>query len=89
MKKYFKSFWNESTGDELTNDWGNSTYYFESDKELNVLRQIQVFKNGKVLKYDKINNEDEYGFLTDQPLDIEELENCEVTEEQFNHIFFS
>ncbi len=87
MKKYFKKFWDENTGEELTNDWGNSTYYFETDENLNVLKQIQIFENGNVIKYDEINNEDEYGFLADQPLEIEEFENCEISEEKFYSIF--
>ena len=87
MKKYFKKFWDENTGEELTNDWGNSTYYFETDENLNVLKEIQIFENGNVIKYDEINNEDEYGFLADQPLEIEEFENCEISEEKFYSIF--
>ena len=36
--KYFKKNWGESTGDELTDDWGISTFYFETDEFLNVLK---------------------------------------------------
>jgi len=58
--RYFKKFWDESTGEELTNSWGNSTYYFETDENLNVIKQIQKFENGKSLKYDEQNYEDEF-----------------------------
>jgi|SRR5690554_5311407 len=66
--RYFKKFWDENSGDELTDSWGNSTYYFETDLHLNVTKQLQLFQNGKMLKYDHQNLEDEFGFLTDQPL---------------------
>ena len=48
--KYFKKFWNETTGDEVTDSWGNSTYYFETDENLNVLKQVQIFENKKTTK---------------------------------------
>ena len=54
--RYFKKNWEETTGDELTDDWGVSIFYFETDDSLNVLKQIQIFENGKILKYDELNN---------------------------------
>ena len=85
--KYFKKFWNESTGDELTDSWGNSTYYFETDENLNVLKQIQIFQNGNILKYDDQNLEDQFGFLTDQPLDYNDFLENEISEIQFYNIW--
>lgn len=85
--RYFKKFWNESTGDELTDSWGNSTYYFETDLNLNVTKQLQLFQNGRTLKYDLQNFENEYGFLTDQPLDREEFSNDEIEKEEFYKIW--
>jgi Cysteine-rich CPCC len=67
---YFKRHWNESTGSEETDTWGTSDYYFETDKNSDVLKQIVVFKNGKILKYSTLHLEDEYGGLTDQALDL-------------------
>ena len=49
--KYFKKFWNDTTGGEVTDSWGNCTYYFEADENLNVLKQVQIFENKKILKY--------------------------------------
>jgi len=67
--KYFKRHWNESTGNDLTASWGISCYYFETDSQLNVLRQLQIFENGQVLKYDKEYLEDELGGLSELALD--------------------
>ena len=81
--KYFKKFWDESTGEELTDSWGSSTYYFETDENLNVIKQIQKFENGKVLKYDKHNIEDEFGFLSDQSLENDEFNDDEIQKNEF------
>jgi hypothetical protein len=66
---YYKRHWNETTGEELTDSWGTSTFYFETDRDNNVLRQIQVFENGKGLKYWTNFIKDKYGALSNQPLD--------------------
>lgn len=86
-KRYFKKFWNETTGDELTDCWGKSKYSFETDENCNVLKQIQVFQNKKILKYDEQNFEDQYGFLTDRPLEIEDLGDSELSEIDFYKIW--
>lgn len=85
--RYFKKFWNETTADEATDSWGNSTYYFETDENLNVLKQVQIFENKKILKYDEQNLEDGYGFLTDQPLEIEDFDDNEISEIDFYEIW--
>lgn len=69
--RYFKRYWDESTGDDLTDSWGNSWFYFETDDELNVIRQIQLFENGQALKYDPEYLEDKLGGLAEVPLDDE------------------
>ena len=85
--RYFKKIWNETTGDEETDSWGNSTYYFETDENLNVLKQIQIFENDNILKYDEQNFEDQYGFLTDQPLAIEDFDDREISEIDFYEVW--
>ena len=72
--KYFKRNWNETRGDQFDN-WGKSIWLFETDNNGEVLRQIEVYENGKVLKYDNQNIEDKLGALTDQNLDLIEFEN--------------
>lgn len=44
---------------------------------------MEVYQNGQVCKYDESFTEDEYGMLSDQPLDLDEFENCEISKEEF------
>jgi Cysteine-rich CPCC len=67
---YFKRHWDETTGSDKTDSWGKSSYYFETDKEGNVLKQMVVYDNGKVLKYSHLHIEDEFGGLAEQGLDL-------------------
>ena len=85
--RYFKKNWEETTGDELTDDWGVSIFYFETDDSLNVLKQIQIFENGNILKYDELNNENEFGAMADQSLEEKEFLDCEITKEEFYNIW--
>ena len=85
--RYFKKNWEETTGDELTDDWGVSIFYFETDDSLNVFKQIQIFENGNILKYDELNNENEFGAMSDQSLEEKEFLDCEITKEEFNNIW--
>ncbi len=67
---FFKRHWNESTGEPLTDDWGTSFYYFETTQSGEVLKQMVIYDNGKVLKYSDLYLEDAFGGLTDQDLDL-------------------
>jgi hypothetical protein len=80
---YYKRHWDETTGEELTDSWGTSTYYFETDQENNVLRQIQVFENGNGLKYWNAFAEDNYGAMSDQPLDSDDFEQHKIGKAEF------
>ena len=80
---YFKRHWDESTGDELTDSWGKSIYYFETDNDLYVLRQLQVFDNGKVLKYDTSYIDNKFGGLSEIALEIEEFDECRIDKTEF------
>ena len=84
---YYKRPWTETTGDDLTNAWGTSTYYFEADNENNVLRHIQIFENGKALKYDIENRMDKFGFLADQPLDEEDFNSFKIDKLEFETVW--
>jgi len=70
--KYYRAEWNETRGDEYDN-WGTSIWFLELDNENFPLRQIEVYQNGKRLKYDKVNFQDKFGMLGDQPLDTDEI----------------
>ena len=80
---YFKRYWDETTGDPSTNSWGTSTYYFETDMKGEVLRQIEVYQNGKKLRYDENKIENEYGGISDQPLDLTEFDEFKIDKEEF------
>jgi hypothetical protein len=80
---FFKRHWNESTGEPLTNDWGTSFYYFQTDKSGEVLKQMVVYDNGKVLKYSNLHLEDEFGGLADQDLDLSDTEYTPLSKNAF------
>ncbi|HEX8473523.1 MAG TPA: hypothetical protein VF666_05790 [Pyrinomonadaceae bacterium] len=46
-------------------------------------RQIEVYENGVTLKYDSSHLEDEYGFLSDQPLEPKKNGVPEASAEEF------
>lgn len=83
MNRYFKRPWEETTGDPLTDEWGTSVYYFETNQAGVVLRQIEVYANGKRLKYSLENLQDEYGGLSEVPLELEEFEEHSISENEF------
>ena len=87
--KHYKRFWEESTGEKLTDSWGTSTYYFQTDEKMNIVRQIQVFEKGQILKYSNEFPEDKYSMLSDQPLDEEEFEDFKISSEEFNNVWNS
>jgi uncharacterized protein (DUF433 family) len=87
--KYFKREWNGTTGGELTDSWGTSTYYFETDDEGNVNRQLEIFQNGKVLKYDTEYIEDKFGGLSQVPLDFEDFDQYRIHAGEFDRLWLS
>lgn len=85
--QYFKRHWNETTGEELTDSWGLSTYYFETDIKFCVSRQMQLFDNGRILKYDTEYIEDKFGSLSETPLDINEYDSYRITQDEFEQVW--
>lgn len=84
--KYYKRNWEESRGDEF-DDWGKSIWYFETDDSGLPTKQIEVYENGKRLKYDQTKMEDDFGGLGDQELDLDEFSEFEITESEFNKVW--
>lgn len=84
--KYFKRNWDETRGDEFDN-WGTSIWYFETDNSGLPTKQIEVYQNGKVLKYDQLKLEDEFGRLGDQELDLNVFSEFEITKLEFEKIW--
>ena len=81
--KYFKRPWDEDRGDEYAG-WGTSVWYFEADHSWHVVRQIEVYASGTVLRYADDHLEDKFGMLSDQPLEPkEEYLPLEITKEEF------
>ena len=81
-KQYYKRHFDEPRT-EKSEIWGTCDYYFETNQDGEVLRQIEVYENGKTLKYDDEFIEDEFGFLADQPLDLFDFENFAITKTDF------
>ena len=86
IMKYFKRDWEETRGDEFDN-WGTSTFYFETDETGLPIKQLEKYQNGQVLKFDQINPLNQFGMLSDQTLDLDEFKNFEITKEEFQNIW--
>ncbi|MCU0797120.1 MAG: hypothetical protein MUF31_14440 [Akkermansiaceae bacterium] len=70
-------------GDEHA-DWGLSLCYFEVDGTGNVVRQVEVYECGKVLKYDMSNPNDQYRGLAEQPIDPAEFRPYVISADEFH-----
>ena len=84
--KYFKRKWDETRGDEFDN-WGTSIWYFETDLSGLPTKQIEVYQNGRALKYDQSKQEDEFGGLGDQVLDLDEFSEFEISQSEFKKVW--
>ena len=80
--QYYKRHFHEPRSGQ-TEDWGTCDYYLETNDNGEVLRQIEVYGNGKTLKYSQQFIEDEFGFLTDQPISLSDFENLAITKSDF------
>lgn len=81
--KYYKRNWDGTTGEPLTDSWGTSIFFFETNEFGEVLRQIELFENGKILQYDKNYLEDEYGGLSEISLELIDFEDCKIVKSEF------
>jgi uncharacterized protein (DUF433 family) len=84
-KYYFKKEWDETTGEELTESWGKSVYYFETDLQFNVIRQIQIFESGKAIKYDLEYVDDKFGGLAESPIELDGFN--EINKDEFEELW--
>lgn len=84
--KYFTQYWDENRDDEYA-DWGFSNWYFETNEADEVLKQITVYNNGKVTKYDNNHLEDEFGGLCEGTLTIDDCDGEEITKEEFYQLW--
>jgi hypothetical protein len=87
IPSYYKRQWNESRADEHK-DWGTSTWYLET-VETRPTRQIQVYTNGTVLQYDPQHNEDAFGRLSEEALDVAEFAPFQISQAEFYELWRS
>lgn len=80
--RYFQRFWDELRGIEQA-DWGCSWWYFETDDQGNVTRQIENYYSGPLHRYDKLHPEDHYGGLSKVALNLVEFAQFEIPRERF------
>jgi hypothetical protein len=80
--QYYKRHFDE-TRTEQSDSWGTCDFYFETNQNGEILRQIEVYENGKTLKYSGQFTKDEFGFLADQPIDLSNFERFSITKNDF------
>jgi len=81
---YYKRHFDEIRA-EKSETWGACIYYFESNQKGEILRQIEIYENGKILKYSEEFIEDEFGFLADQTIDLLEFEEYAINKNDFEY----
>lgn len=89
--KYFKYRWEDTRRDEL-DDWGFLNWFVEVDEEMFPVKQIEIYDNGKILKYDTQHLSDEFGFLADQAVEEpgdDEIKVLEITQKEFEEVWNS
>ena len=82
--RYYKRHFDEPRT-EQSEVWGTCDYYFETNQNGEVIRQIEVYEIGKTLKYGEQLIKDEFGFLTDQPLVLSDFENFAINKTDFEY----
>jgi hypothetical protein len=79
---YFTQIWDEEREDENAS-CGTSIWYFETKEADQVLKQITVYKNGKIAKYHADKQEDEFGGLCEGALTIDDCDGDVITKDEF------
>jgi len=82
MTTYVKRHWNELRGGEH-DAWGTSWWYFEVDDKCRVLRQIEQYDSGVRLYYGDQHIEDEFGGLSQIPLNLSEPGYTAISSQDF------
>jgi hypothetical protein len=80
--KYFKRHWNVRRGGEV-DEWGLSTWFFETDDSGSPTRQVEVYPNGRVLVYDSVHSHDRYGGLSQRSIELSQFARFEITKSEF------
>ena len=80
--RYFKRLWDEPRGDAY-DSWGTSWWYLELDSSGWASRQLEFYANGTILRYDAEHAADDFGRLSDQPLNLVEFAEFEIDAAEF------
>jgi hypothetical protein len=86
MLSYVKRYWNEPRGDEH-DGWGMSWWYFEISAKGRVFRQIELYDSGVRLCYSEQDAEDEFGRLSDTPIDLSDRKCGVISSQEFEAIW--
>lgn len=78
---FYRRQWPESRGDQH-DDWGSATYYFWV-RDAFVEQQVEVYESGVTLAYDRHHREDEFGGLSEVPLEPDEWTPFEIDLETY------
>ncbi|KAB8333689.1 hypothetical protein SD80_012205 [Scytonema tolypothrichoides VB-61278] len=84
-KRYYIGYWPEARSDEYGH-WGGATYYFECLSSGYPTRQIEIYDNGIVLIYNEQHISDQFGMLSDKPIEPFHKELREVSVDDFEAI---
>jgi len=86
MHLYFSRYWNDTRGDTYDH-WGRSIWYFETNQKGEILRQIEVYENGRVLKYSQKKMADKYGSLGNQSLNLPDFQPFQINRIEFEKVW--
>ena len=78
---FYRRRWSELRGDRH-DDWGASVYYFRVEERV-VEQQVEVYDSGVILAYDRHHVEDEFGGMSEVPLDADEWAPFEIDIETY------
>lgn len=85
MRRFYRREWDEGRGDAYDH-WGTSVWYFDVEDGW-ACRQVALYANGNVLKYDEDFVSDEFGQLAEQALPADDFEPFTISEAAFEQVW--
>ncbi len=67
--------------------WGTSWWYFEVDDEGWVVRQVEQYDSGMLLRYSVQHKDDKFGAIAEKPLDLSEEEYSAISQKEFESVW--
>jgi len=80
--QYFKRDWNETRGDKY-DSWGLSVWYFETNDHGKPVRHMELYENGKLLKYSADHMKDKFGFLARSAIPLKDFQENKIEKNVF------